>query len=229
MVMAKEPRAGRCKTRLCPPATPAQAARLAEAALADTLAAVAHAPVDRRVLALDGRPGGWLPPGFDVLPQRGAGLDERLAAALADVASPGAEHPVLVIGMDTPQVTPGLLGAALARLLTPGVDAVLGPAADGGWWALGLRRPDPATTLGVPMSTPATGAAQRRRLSALGLRVADLPELRDVDVIDDARAVAREVPDSRFAAELAALGLAAWGLAAPDLTATGRTPAPVSP
>jgi hypothetical protein len=219
VVMAKEPRAGRCKTRLCPPATPAQAARLAEAALADTLAAVAHTPVERRVLVLDGRPGAWLPPGFAVLPQRGAGLDERLAAALADMATPGAEYPVLLIGMDTPQVTPDLLGAALSRLLAPGVDAVLGPAADGGWWALGLRRPDPAATLGVPMSTPATGAAQRRRLAALELRVADLPELRDVDVIDDARAVAREAPDSRFAAELAALGLAA----------RGRRPAPVSP
>ncbi len=207
LVMAKEPRPGRCKTRLCPPATPAQAAALAEAALADTLAAVAHAPARRRVLALDGQPGRWLPPGFTVLPQRGAGLDERLAAALADVSPPGSKGPVLLIGMDTPQVTPRLLGAALTRLAAPGVDAVLGPAVDGGWWALGLRRPDPAATFGVPMSTPATGAAQRRRLEALGLRVADLVELRDVDVIDDALAVAQDAPGTRFARTLAALGL----------------------
>jgi rSAM/selenodomain-associated transferase 1 len=207
VVMAKEPRPGRCKTRLCPPATPAQAAALAEAALTDTLAAVVDAPVDRRVVALDGRPGGWLPPGFTVVPQGDGGLDERLAAALAGVARRDGE-PALVIGMDTPQVTPGLLGAALARLTSPGVDAVLGPAVDGGWWALGLRRPDPAATLGVPMSTAGTGAAQRRRLEALGLRVAALVALRDVDVIDDAVAVAREVPQSRFARALAALDLA---------------------
>jgi hypothetical protein len=208
VVMAKEPRPGRCKTRLCPPATLAQAAALAEAALADTLAVVADTPADRRVLALDGRPGRWLPPGFTVLSQRGGGLDERLAAALADVALTGSGGPTLLIGMDTPQVTPRLLGAALARLLSPGVDAVLGPATDGGWWALGLRRPDPAATLGVPMSTPGTGAAQRRRLHTLGLRIADLPELRDVDVIDDAVAVAAEAPAGRFARTLAALGLA---------------------
>jgi rSAM/selenodomain-associated transferase 1 len=207
VVMAKEPRPGRCKTRLCPPATPAQAAALAEAALADTLAAVAGTPGVRRVLMLDGRPGRWLPPGFTVLPQRGGGLDERLAAALADVALPAGGDPTLVIGMDTPQVTPVALSAALARLAAPGVDAVLGPATDGGWWALGLRRPDPATTLGVPMSTPGTGAAQRRRLIAMGLRVADLVELRDVDVIDDAVAVAREAPGGRFARTLVALGL----------------------
>ncbi|HEY3238399.1 MAG TPA: DUF2064 domain-containing protein [Acidimicrobiia bacterium] len=207
VVMAKEPRPGRCKTRLCPPATPAQAAALAEAALADTLAAVAGTPTHRRVLALDGRPGRWCPPGFTVLPQRGDGLDERLAAALADVALSGFGNPTLLIGMDTPQVSPALLGATLARLASPGIDAVLGPAPDGGWWALGLRRPDPAATLGVPMSTPDTGAVQRRRLDALGLRVADLVELRDVDMIDDAVAVAQEAPGGRFARTLAALGL----------------------
>jgi hypothetical protein len=208
VVMAKEPRPGRCKTRLCPPATLGQAAALAEAALADTLSAVAHTPAERRVLVLDGRPGRWLPPGFTVVPQRGGGLDERIAAALVDVARPGPEDPTLLIGMDTPQVSPALLGSALALLASPGVDAVLGPATDGGWWALGLRRPDPAATLGVPMSTPGTGAAQRRRLHALGLRVADLVESRDVDLIDDAVAVAGEAPESGFARTLAALGLA---------------------
>jgi len=84
LVIAKEPVPGRAKTRLTPPYTPAEAAALAEAALADTLAAAGRARVARRVLALDGRPGRWLPPGFDVIGQRGAGLDERIAWALAD-------------------------------------------------------------------------------------------------------------------------------------------------
>ena len=84
MVIAKEPVPGRVKTRLTPPYTPAEAAELAEAALTDTLAAVASAPVARRVLALAGTPGRWLPPGFDVIGQRGGGLDERIAWALAD-------------------------------------------------------------------------------------------------------------------------------------------------
>lgn len=57
LVIAKEPRPGRVKTRLTPPFTPQEAAELAEAALADTLAAVAAAPAARRVLVLDGAPG----------------------------------------------------------------------------------------------------------------------------------------------------------------------------
>jgi uncharacterized protein len=196
LVIAKQPVPGRVKTRLVPPCTYEQAAALAEAALADTLHTVLQVPARRRVLVLDGRPGPWLPPGFDVVPQCGGALDERLAAAFAAVTGPA-----LLIGMDTPQVTPGLLSVDWA-----GADAVFGPAADGGFWALGLRVPDPALLRGVPMSTPGTGAAQRGRLLAAGLRVAGLPELRDVDTAADAVAVARQAPRSRFAARVRELG-----------------------
>lgn len=188
IVLAKAPVAGRVKTRLCPPCTPAQAARLAAAALADTLRAVAAVPGGgRRVCVLDGAPGPWLPPGFDVLPQRGGGLDERLAAAFADAGGPA-----LLVGMDTPQVTPALLADALARLER--ADAVLGAAPDGGYWAIGLRRAADALFHGVPMSAATTGAAQLARLREHGLQVDLLPALRDVDAIADARAVARACP-----------------------------------
>jgi hypothetical protein len=148
---------------------------------------------------LDGRPGPWLPDGFDVVPQRGSGLDERLANAFAAVAGPA-----LLVGMDTPQLT--------ARHLTvdwSAADAWFGPAADGGFWALGLREPDPALLLGVPMSTSYTGAHQRRRLLAAGLRVADLPMLRDVDTAADAHEVAAAAPETRFAATVRRLAPAA--------------------
>lgn len=98
LVIAKEPRPGRVKTRLTPPFTPREAALLAEAALVDTLRTVAATPASRHVLVLDGTPGRWLPPGFDVEPQCAGGLDERLAAAFA-----GCEGPTLLIGMDTPR------------------------------------------------------------------------------------------------------------------------------
>ena len=86
-------------------------------------------------------------------------------------------------------------------------EAVLGPAPDGGYWAVGLRRPRPEAFIGVPMSTGQTGAIQRRRLAALGLDPAPLPALRDVDDIADARAVAAGCPGSAFANELAGLAL----------------------
>ncbi|MGW7541619.1 TIGR04282 family arsenosugar biosynthesis glycosyltransferase [Streptomyces sp. NPDC054770] len=193
LVIAKEPRPGRVKTRLTPPFSAEQAAALAEASLADTLDAVAAAPATRRVLALDGNPGPWLPPGFDVVPQCAGGLDERLADAFARCSGPA-----LLIGMDTPQVTPALLTVDFAEC-----DAYFGPAEDGGFWALGLADPDPALLRGVPMSTPETGAVQRQRLVAAGLRVRDLPRLRDVDTAADAAAVAALVPHGRFAALLA--------------------------
>jgi hypothetical protein len=197
LVIAKQPVPGRVKTRLVPPCTHEQAAALAEAALADTLRAVLMAPAARRVLVLDGEPGPWLPPGFDIVPQCGGPLDERLAAAFAAVRGPA-----LLIGMDTPQVTPGLLAVDWQA-----ADAVFGPAADGGFWALGLREPDPGLLRGVPMSTSATGAIQRARLVAAGLRVAELPQLRDVDTAADALAVARQAPQTRFAARAGELAV----------------------
>ncbi|MCW2945418.1 MAG: glycosyltransferase [Actinoallomurus sp.] len=190
LVIAKQPVPGRVKTRLVPPYSFEQAAMLAEAALADTLRTVLAAPACRRILVLDGRPGSWLLDGFEIVPQVAGELDERLAAAFAAV--PG---PALLIGMDTPQVTPDLLTVGW-----DGVDAWFGPAADGGFWALGLREPDPDLLRGVPMSTPTTGAVQRERLCAAGLRVSDLPLLQDVDTAADAATVAHLAPRTRFAA-----------------------------
>jgi rSAM/selenodomain-associated transferase 1 len=208
VVIAKQPVPGRVKTRLTPPCTPAQATRLARAALLDTLAAGGRAAgAGRRVLALDGEPDGWLPAGWDVVAQRGDGLAERLAHAFADVGGPA-----FLVGMDTPQVTPGQLDAGLAALAR--FDAVFGAATDGGYWAIGLRAADAAVFAGVPMSHPQTCAVQRARLRALGLSARELPALRDVDDIADARAVAASAPHTRFARVLAALRLPAEAVAA---------------
>jgi len=203
IVIAKEPVPGRVKTRLVPPLTFDEAAALAGAALEDTLRTVAEVPAAGRVLALDGAPGPWLPAGFTVLPQRGDGLDERLAAAFEDAhrLRPG---PMVLIGMDTPQVAPGMLADALSLLGR--YDAVFGPATDGGFWLLGLRAPATALLLGVPMSDPGTGEIQLRRLKEAGMSVALMPSLTDVDTMADAIEVARLVPGSRYAAALAGTG-----------------------
>ena len=208
LVIAKEPVPGRVKTRLTPPYRPEDAARLAEAALADTLETVAGVRVRRRLLVLAGRPGPWLPDGFEVVPQSGGGLDERIAAAFALC-----DGPALLIGMDTPQITPELLAAAADFGEQDEHAACFGPAADGGFWALGLARPRPGLVLGVPMSRPDTGACQRRRLVEAGLAVRELPTLRDVDTAADAAEVAALAPSGRFAAVHGRLARAAGAVA----------------
>jgi glycosyltransferase A (GT-A) superfamily protein (DUF2064 family) len=99
-VIAKEPVAGKVKTRLVPPLSHEQAAQIAAACLHDTFAAVsavcaAHDDV-RAVALIDGAAGLWIPADYDVHHQRGRGLGERLSNGFTDLG------PGLVIGMDTP-------------------------------------------------------------------------------------------------------------------------------
>jgi len=201
VVIAKEPRPGRVKTRLCPPCTPEQAAAIAAASLGDTLATVAAAPATRRVVALDGRPGPWLPQGFDVIAQRGGGLADRLHGAFEDCFR-ASDDPVALIGMDTPQVEVDHL-VQVSRAFGTGADAVVGLALDGGYWLIALRHLHPAAFVGVPMSADDTGAAQLERLRRCGYDVALTSPLRDVDDALDARAVASQIPGTRFAAAVA--------------------------
>lgn len=204
MVIAKAPRPEMSKTRMCPPLTFDEAAGLARAALDDTLETITSTPKTHRILALEGETDTWRRPGWDVVPQRGDGLDERIAAAFAPMRGP-----TLLVGMDTPQLSLSLLEDVLDRLARPSVDAVLGPAVDGGYWAVGLRRPQAHRIdrlfHAVPMSTSRTFAEQWSRLRSLGLRVSALRTLRDVDDVGDAVAVAEEAPTSRFARELRTL------------------------
>jgi glycosyltransferase A (GT-A) superfamily protein (DUF2064 family) len=96
-------------------------------------------------------------------------------------------------------VTPAHLAVVTARL--DSADAVLGPAADGGWWVLGLRDPAHAIVLNeVQMSTVDTGVSTAAALRARGLCVAYAEPLRDVDTATDAHVVARSCPGGRFAA-----------------------------
>jgi rSAM/selenodomain-associated transferase 1 len=200
-VIAKSPVAGRVKTRLCPPLTLAQAAGVARASLMDTLDTVMEADVALRTVVLDGEPEDWLPSKMELIAQRGGPLGDRLSGAIEDLFARLA-LPVLVIGMDTPQLRTAHLEGAAKALLAPGTDTVLGPAEDGGYWLIGTRRPVVSMFSGVEMSTARTGRQQLSQLRALGLHCARLGRLRDVDLLSDALAVARDVPGSRFAAAI---------------------------
>jgi uncharacterized protein len=200
--MAKAPVPGRVKTRLCPPLSFDEAAAVADAALADTLAAVAACSAEHKVVALDGRPGDWLPEGFGVVPQSAGTFDHRLAHAWDATGRWGVQ-----IGMDTPQVTAAELDELL-DVVGRG-SAALGPATDGGWWAIGLPGADPFRVFsGVPMSTARSGAAQLRRLRSLELNVCVVHEHRDIDTFADAEAVAATIPHSATATQLRALARA---------------------
>lgn len=203
LVLAKRPAPGRVKTRLCPPCSPDQAAAIAAAALEDTLDAVRAADVRRRVLAVNEPLSGTVDD-LEVVLQRGDGLGERIANAFADTAA-GSGEPILQIGMDTPQVNGGLLSTCAAQLVSGDFDVVLGHAADGGWWALGVLDPQHADLVrDIPMSTSDTGHLTETALKMAGLRVGILPVLRDVDTFADAIAVAKLAPHGRFAAEVTA-------------------------
>ena len=199
IVIAKECVPGRVKTRLHPPLSLEQAARLAEASLIQTLATAAHLPFDRRILYFDGN---LLPEGsehFTVTSQTSGTLDERLGAIFDKCTGP-----TFLIGMDTPQISADTLAPVLDSW-DDGVDAWFGPALDGGFWGLGLREPDGDLIRGVPMSEDDTGAIQLQRLLDAGLNVRMLPTLIDVDTIESARQVAVIDPEGLFASTLAAV------------------------
>ncbi|WP_028933852.1 TIGR04282 family arsenosugar biosynthesis glycosyltransferase [Pseudonocardia spinosispora] len=214
LVLAKSPVAGRAKTRLCPPASPVGAARIAAASLLDTVDAVSAVPGATPMVAWSGELADAQRhdevvaslAGVVRFEQRGGTLGERIAAAHAEVADRAPGSAVLQIGMDTPQAGSGVLTEAL-RVLGGRFDAVLGPALDGGWWALGLRDPRAAALVAsVPTSRDDTGDRTLHALRAAGLTVALLPELRDVDTAEDALAVAGSgSAGRRFAAEVASV------------------------
>jgi glycosyltransferase A (GT-A) superfamily protein (DUF2064 family) len=213
LVVAKVPVPGRAKTRLAAAVGDRVAADIAAAALLDTLDAVAAAPVAARVMALTGELAAASGvaairrrlAAFAVIAQRGNGFADRLANAHADAAATG--HPVLQIGMDTPQVTADLL-ADCGRQLGE-APAVLGLARDGGWWALGVRTPAMAECLrDVSMSQPDTGKRTLKAFQHNGIDVILLKGLDDFDVIDDVAAVRENCrPASRFARATREAGL----------------------
>jgi glycosyltransferase A (GT-A) superfamily protein (DUF2064 family) len=204
LVVAKAPVPGLAKTRLARSVGDDTAAEIAAAALLDTLDAVAQSPFQARVVALTGDLDKasrcdeirTALSDFDVIDQRGTDFAERLANAHRDAAAHAL--PILQIGMDTPQVTAELLAECGQALV--GCDAVLGMARDGGWWVLGVADAATADCLrDVPMSRADTGAVTLRALRDTGVRVAMVPELADVDTVDDIGMVRDAcAPGSRF-------------------------------
>lgn len=187
-LVCKAPVAGRVKTRLAAGIGAAAAASLAEAFLRDTAAALAalpvapvlvHAPADALPAIAP-----LLPPGFAARAQRGEGLGAVMLDALAGILAAG--HPAaLLVGADSPTAPLALYRAALVAVADPRVDAVFGPAADGGYWLVGMRHPWPVLFDAIPWSTTGVMAATQRAAAAAGLRLALLDPWYDVDEAGD--------------------------------------------
>ncbi|WP_210603247.1 TIGR04282 family arsenosugar biosynthesis glycosyltransferase [Brevibacterium oceani] len=193
IMLAKECVPGKVKTRLSPPLTLTAAAEVAAACIDITAAAVDRFDWTRKVLCLDGT---RLPrdfTGWDIVAQSDGDLDERIAAVLDACAGP-----TVLIGMDSPQLDRGVLNL-LSTEWPDDCDAWFGPAADGGFWALGLREPVGDLVRGVPMSRADTGAIQLERLRAAGLRTTLLPVLRDIDTVADLDAASQLLPGTLLA------------------------------
>jgi rSAM/selenodomain-associated transferase 1 len=182
IVMVKAPRAGGVKTRLTPPLAPKDAAELAACFVRDTVrearpladaVMVAYAPEDGRadLEALLGPDLYWMP-------QRGADLGARMHHAAVSATAVGL-GPVVLLGADSPTFPSVAVTEAFALLRDR--DLVLGPAADGGCWCLGLRRPFPGLFDGIAWSTAAVCDQILVNAALLGLRMAQVAFWYDVD------------------------------------------------
>ena len=182
-VVAKAPRPGVSKTRLCPPLTPDQASRLAAAFLHDTLSNVALAGLSPRIVCRGTTEQQKLRrlvgPQTQVSIQSGAGLGDALDAAFRQGVADGFAA-VAVLGADSPTLPALVIREAFAAL-TDDNDVALGPAEDGGYYLLAARRVHPWLFRDMPWSTDGVASETLRRCRALGLRTHVLPVWYDVD------------------------------------------------
>jgi rSAM/selenodomain-associated transferase 1 len=199
LVVAKRPAPGRTKTRLCPPLTGQQAADLYRCLLLDTLALIRSLPDVHPIIAyLPQDAAGYfreLAPDFDLLPQEGADLGERLDNALTHCLQNGFRQAV-IMNSDGPTLPAANLRRAF-DLLDEGADVVLGPCEDGGYYLIGITAPQPTLFYAMEMSTPTVMDETLARASAAGLTVAQLGTWYDVDTAADLARLAAELRDGQ--------------------------------
>jgi uncharacterized protein len=195
-VMAKAPRPGFSKTRLCPPLAPDEAARLSAAFLRDITenircagrqvpiaSYVAYAPRGHESLfeghlAAEARL--LLADGTSPMPAGVEGFGRCLLHAISAMLEQGHEA-AAVLNADSPTLPTAILAQAARALAIPRDQVVLGPAEDGGYYFLGMRRAHAHLFSGIAWSTETVAETTRRRAKELGLQVVELPNWYDVD------------------------------------------------
>ncbi|MEO5886472.1 MAG: TIGR04282 family arsenosugar biosynthesis glycosyltransferase [Anaerolineales bacterium] len=195
IVVAKRPAPGQTKTRLSPPLKPEQASALYECFLLDTLDHIRRVRNTRHVIA-------YLPhdeqeyfhrcaPDFELIPQEGDNLGERLDQALTHYLLRGYER-VVIMDSDSPTLPPDYLSQAF-NVLSDGADVVLGPCDDGGYYLIGIKKASPRLLREVHMSTPTVAAETITLAKEEGLNLVTLPTWYDVDDITSLRRLAEQV------------------------------------
>ena len=181
IVVAKRPAPGKTKTRLSPPLTPELASALYECFLLDTLDQMRQVNDTLHVIAYLDECGYFqrLAPDFELIPQEGEDLGERLDRALTSYLSRGYQR-VVIMDSDSPTLPPIYLSHAF-HALSDGADVVLGPCDDGGYYLIGLRKPAPRLLREVHMSTPAVAAETIALAKEENLNLVTLPTWYDVD------------------------------------------------
>ncbi len=187
VVVAKAPRPGQVKTRLCPPLSPTQAAGLYQAFLLDTIQLAGTLPgVCLRVVCpseLDAQElAGILPAGIKYIVQRGKGLSGALLSAFQDCQAAGFGK-TLCLSSDNPTLPTRYLQLAIEALNNQAV--ALGPADDGGYYVIGARQPYPVLFEDMVWSNPDVLAVTLQRAAAAGLSTSLLPTWYDLDTVAD--------------------------------------------
>lgn len=197
IVMVKAPVPGTVKTRLVPPLTAGSAASLAAAFVQDAVrnarqiaeVLIAYSPADGNLLLKS-----LLPDGLYWTAQRGDDLGKRMGAAMADAAGSGFS-PLVVIGTDSPTLSPACIAEAIQTLQSGSADVVFGPTADGGYYLVGARQPQPDLFDGVAWSTEAALTQTAANAARLNLRCHLLPAWHDVDTSKDLARLRHELKD----------------------------------
>jgi hypothetical protein len=185
VLFVRAPRRGTVKTRLARTLGDDAALAAYRTLLSTTCEALRELkPVELRFTPDDAAPelNEWLQTGWTTAPQGSGNLGERLASATQDHFQNDASS-VVIIGSDCPKITAADIQNAHQALAT--ADVVLGPASDGGYWLIGLRRPTVGVFDNIAWSTEAVLQQTLERAAALGLSVATLRQLDDIDTHDD--------------------------------------------
>ena len=194
LIFTRYPEPGATKTRLIPLLGPEGAAKLQRQMTEHLLSKISRL-ARTRPLAVEIRFAGgdvrlmrnWLGADFLYAAQGDGELDQRMTIALTAAFDAGANAAVL-IGTDIPGITAEIIERAFDALRRN--DAVFGPAADGGYYLVGLRERVPRRALptlfaGLPWGTNRVLALSLERATELALSVALLDDLEDVDRPDD--------------------------------------------